>query len=69
MATRRASTFWRTILELAQCASSYVKWQHTLWLKSGKDGPRPENEENKMRRFRIEDTDPNDYRRKWGLFD
>jgi hypothetical protein len=49
--------------------ASYVKWEHALWLKSGKNGPRPENKENKMRRFRIEESDPNDYQNKWGLFD
>ena len=49
--------------------ASYVKWEHKLWLKSGRNGPRKENKENKMRRFRIEETDPKGYRNNWGLFE
>lgn len=46
--------------------ASYVKSEHQLWLQSGKSGPRPEN---KMRMFRVEETDPHGYRNNWGLFE
>ena len=49
--------------------ASYVEWEHKLWLKSGKNGPRKENKENKMRRFRIEATDLKGYRNNWNLFE
>ena len=64
-----AATQPRMFVVPAAEVASYVKSEHKLWLKSGKNGPRQENKENKMRRFRIEETDPNDYQNKWGLFE
>ena len=53
----------------ADVVADYVNWEHQLWLRSGKDGPRPARPENKMRRFRIEEADPKGYQENWALFE
>lgn len=42
--------------------AQYVKWQHKFWMKNrnGKDS--------RMRKFRIEQSDPKKYRNNWKIF-
>ena len=50
----------------ANDVARYVRSEHQIWLRARKRGPRPDN---KIRMFRVEETDPHGYRDNWAFFE